>query len=155
MSIKAKIQIFLGFVMLSALLLLDVLFTNFLITSAGEADRERLTRELSRTVMSVKGEERMLTAIAGNWAYSDNTWDFMNGKYPEYPKAYLNRDVLTEIGISSMIYLDKDSASYSSATSARPTTPRRRRANSTRYSARRRASGYSKICPRTASAESS
>ena len=58
MSIKAKIQIFLGFVMLSALLLLDVLFTNFLITSAGEADRERLTRELSRTVMSVKGEER-------------------------------------------------------------------------------------------------
>ena len=108
MSIKAKIQIFLGFVMLSALLLLDVLFTNFLITSAGEADRERLTRELSRTVMSVKGEERMLTAIAGNWAYSDNTWDFMNGKYPEYPKAYLNRDVLTEIGISSMIYLDKD-----------------------------------------------
>ena len=108
MSIKAKIQIFLGFVMLSALLLLDVLFTNFLITSAGEADRERLTRELSRTVMSVKGEERMLTAIAGNWAYSDNTWNFMNGKYPEYPKAYLNRDVLTEIGISSMIYLDKD-----------------------------------------------
>ena len=108
MSIKAKIQIFLGFVMLSALLLLDVLFTNFLITSAGEADRERLTRELSRTVMSVKGEERMLTAIAGNWAYSDNTWDFMNGKYPEYPKAYLNRDVLTEIGISTMNYLHKD-----------------------------------------------
>ena len=74
MSIKAKIQIFLAFVMLSALLLLDVLFTNFLITSAGEADRERLTRELSRTVMSVKGEERMLSAIAGNWAYSDKTW---------------------------------------------------------------------------------
>ena len=68
MSIKAKIQIFLAFVMLSALLLLDVLFTNFLITSAGEADRERLTPELSRTVMSVKGEERMLSAIAGNWA---------------------------------------------------------------------------------------
>ena len=108
MSIKAKIQIFLAFVMLSALLLLDVLFTNFLITSAGEADRERLTRELSRTVMSVKGEERMLSAIAGNWAYSDKTWEFMNGQYPDYPKAYLNRDVLTDIGISSMIYLDKN-----------------------------------------------
>lgn len=94
--------------MLSALLLLDVLFTNFLITSAGEADRERLTRELSRTVMSVKGEERMLTAIAGNWAYSDKTWEFMNGEYPKYPADYLNRDVLTEIGISSMIYLDKN-----------------------------------------------
>ncbi len=108
MSIKFKIQLFLGVVMLSVLLLLDVTFTNFLITSAGEADRERLTRELSRTVMSVKGEERMLSAIAGNWAYSDKTWDFMHGRYPEYPSVYLNRDVLTKIGISSMIYLDKN-----------------------------------------------
>lgn len=108
MSIKAKIQIFLAFIMLSALFLLDLLFTNFLITSAGEADRERLSRELSRTLMSVKGEERMLSAIAGNWAYSDKTWAFMNGEYPDYPNVYLNRDVLTEIGISSMIYLDKN-----------------------------------------------
>lgn len=108
MTIKTKIQIFLAFILLSALFLLDVLFTNFLITSAGEADRERLARALSRTVMSVKGEERMLSAIAGNWAYSDKTWAFVNGEYPEYPDAYLNRDVLTEIGISSMIYLDKD-----------------------------------------------
>ena len=49
MSIKAKIQIFLGFVMLSALLLLDVLFTNFLITSAGEADRERTWTKTGNT----------------------------------------------------------------------------------------------------------
>ena len=62
MSIKAKIQIFLAFIMLSALFLLDLLFTNFLITSAGEADRERLSRELSRTLMSVKGEEAGLPA---------------------------------------------------------------------------------------------
>lgn len=108
MSLRFKTQLFLAAILLSVLLILDILFTNFLITSAEQTDRERMERDLARTVVTIRGEERTLSAIAGNWAYSDKTWEYMNGRDPDYPSTYLNRNVLTEIGISSMIYIDPD-----------------------------------------------
>lgn len=108
MKIKTKSQLFLGVILLSFLLLLDVTFTRFLITSAEQTDRERMSRDLSRTAVTLKGEIRTLTAIAGNWAYSDKSWLYMTGEDPSYPKTYLNRGVLTNIGISSMIFIAPD-----------------------------------------------
>lgn len=108
MTLKNKSQIWLGVILLSVLLLLDILFTNSLISSAHLADRERMERNLSRTHLTLRGEERMLGAIAGNWAYSNKTWDFMMGANPDYPETYLNRAVLTEIGVSSLIFIDND-----------------------------------------------
>ena len=108
MTLKNKSQIWLGLMLLSVLLLLDVMFTRSLISSAHLADRERMERNLSRTHLALRGEVRMLDAIAGNWAYSDKTWDFMMGANPDYPETYLNRAVLTEIGVSSLIFIDND-----------------------------------------------
>lgn len=108
MTLRSKAQIILGAVLLAALLLLDVMFTGFLVDSADQTDRERMERNLSRTYLTLKGEERMLSAIAGNWAYSDKAWDFMTGANPDYPNIYMNRAVLTEIGVSSLIFLDND-----------------------------------------------
>ena len=108
MTLRCKTQLFLGMILLSVLLILDVMFTNFLITSAEQTDRERMTRDLSRTVVTLNGEARTLSAIAGNWAYSDKAWDYMTGLNPDYPNIYLNRTVLTEIGVSSLIFIDND-----------------------------------------------
>ncbi len=108
MTLKSKSQLFLGIVLLSLLLLLDVIFSQFLITSAEQVDRERISRDLSRATVTLKGEARTLSALAGNWAYSDKSWDYMRGNNPDYPHAYLNRSVLTEIGVSSMIFLNND-----------------------------------------------
>lgn len=108
MTLRCKSQFFLGVILLSILLLLDVIFSNFLIDSAAQTDRERMSRDLSRAMVTLKGEARTLSAIAGNWAYSDKSWDYMQGTNPDYPNSYLNRSVLTEIGISSMIFLNDD-----------------------------------------------
>ncbi|MDO5114546.1 MAG: CHASE4 domain-containing protein [Synergistaceae bacterium] len=108
MSLRCKTQLFLGIILLSVLLILDITFSNFLIRSAEQTDRERMTRDLSRAAVTIRGEERTLSAIAGNWAYSDKAWEYMQGLNPDYPNIYLNRAVLTEIGISSMIFLDND-----------------------------------------------
>ena len=108
MTLRCKTQLFLGVILLSVLLILDILFTNFLITSAEQTDRERMTRDLSRTSVTLNGEVRTLSAIAGNWAYSDKAWDYMTGLNPDYPNIYLNRAVLTEIGVSSLIFIDND-----------------------------------------------
>lgn len=108
MSIRIKTQLILAAILLSFLLLLDVTFTRFLISSAEQADNERMSRDLSRASVTLQGEVRTLSAIAGNWAYSDKSWDYMKGVNPDYPQSYLNRTVLTDIGISSMIFLNED-----------------------------------------------
>lgn len=96
------------FIMLAALLLLDFTFTDSLRKSAEQADKERISQDLARAVILINGEARTLGAIASNWAFSDATWNYMHGTNPGYPATVLNRDVLTEVGISSMIFIDKD-----------------------------------------------
>ena len=64
MTLRCKTQLFLGMILLSVLLILDVMFTNFLITSAEQTDRERMTRDLSRTVVTLNGEARTLSALS-------------------------------------------------------------------------------------------
>lgn len=137
MTLRCKTQLFLGVILLSVLLILDILFTNFLITSAEQTDRERMTRDLSRTSVTLNGEVRTLSAIAGNWAYSDKAWDYMTGLNPDYPNIYLNRAVLTEIGVSSLIFIDNDFNVKFARDYSAPTTAPRLRARSARSSATR------------------
>ena len=106
MTLRRKTQIALGITLLLLLLLLDLTFTNFLRRSAEQTDRERITLNLSRVVVSINAEARTLSAIASNWAHSDATWNYMNGRNPNYASEILNRDVLTEVGVSSMIFID-------------------------------------------------
>ncbi|NLD05545.1 MAG: hypothetical protein GX672_06590, partial [Synergistaceae bacterium] len=106
MTLRRKTQIALGITLLLLLLLLDLTFTNFLRQSAEQTDRERITLNLSRAVVSINAEAKTLSAIAANWAHSDATWDYMNGRNRNYASQVLNRDALTEVGISSMIFID-------------------------------------------------
>ena len=106
MTLRRKTQISLGITLLLILLMLDLTFTNFLRRSAEQTDRERITLNLSRAVVSINAEAKTLSAIAANWAHSDATWDYMNGRNANYAAETLNRDALTEIGISSMIFID-------------------------------------------------
>lgn len=106
MTLRRKTQIALGITLLLLLLLLDLTFTNFLRRSAEQTDRERITLNLSRVVVSINAEARTLSAIASNWAHSDATWNYMNGRNPNYASEILNRDALTEVGVSSMIFID-------------------------------------------------
>ncbi len=106
MTLRKKTQIALGVTLLLLLLVLDLTFTNFLRRSAEQTDRERITLNLSRAVVSINAEARTLSAIAANWAHSDATWNYMKGHNPNYASEILNRDALTEVGISSMIFID-------------------------------------------------
>lgn len=107
MTLRRKTQVALGVTLLILLLLLDLTFTSFLRRASEETDRERITLNLSRAIVSINGEAKTLSAIAGNWAHSDATWNYMQGHNSEYTSTVLNRAVLTDIGISSMIFMNK------------------------------------------------
>ncbi|MCF0247238.1 MAG: hypothetical protein HUJ86_01395, partial [Synergistes sp.] len=108
MKIKTESQIFLAVILLSVLLILDIVFTKSLMQSAELNDVERITRNLQRVVVALNMGSRNLSSVAGNLACSDKAWDFAAGKDPSYPSVYLNRNILTDIGISSLIFLDND-----------------------------------------------
>ena len=106
MTLRRKTQVTLGILMLLLLLVLDWTFTSFLRQSAEQSDKERILQNLSRVSVSVNAEAQTLAAIAGNWAYSDSTWNYMRSMNSDYVLKVLNRDVLTDIGISSLIFVD-------------------------------------------------
>ncbi|MDO5563443.1 MAG: CHASE4 domain-containing protein [Synergistaceae bacterium] len=108
MTLRKKTRLILGITMLVLLLLLDIVFTSLLRKSAEVSDRDSMELNLSKAIVSINGEAEALGAIASNWAYSDFTWMFMQGKAPTYPTKVLNRDALTRIGISSMIFIGND-----------------------------------------------
>ena len=110
MTLRRKNQMALGIVMLILLLLLDFTFTGIIRQAAEKTDRERMLLNLSRAVVSINGEAQSLSAIAGNWAFSDVTWNYMHNKDSHYVTNTLNRAVLTDIGISSIILVDKDNS---------------------------------------------
>jgi len=108
MTLRKK-SIFINLVTLFVLLLLvDFTFTGFLRESASRADKERTERDLARAAVSLTGEARTLSAISSVWAFSDATWNYMHGTNSGYINTTLNRDALTQIGISSIILIDND-----------------------------------------------
>lgn len=106
MTLRRKTQLILGLILLVMLLLLDVTFTNILRDSAKRLDRERLEQDISRAVLSVRGEANTLATLAGVWANSNTTWRYMMGENPRFEYEGLNSDTMVDIGISSMIFLD-------------------------------------------------
>ena len=108
MTLRKK-SIFINLVTLFVLLLLvDFTFTGFLRESASQAGRERAERDLSRAAVSLTGEAKTLSAISSVWAFSDATWNYMQGTNSGYAATMLNRDALTQIGISSIILVGSD-----------------------------------------------
>lgn len=108
MTLRRKTQLILGFTLLVMLLLLDMTFTSILRDSAKRLDQERLEQDISRAVVSIRGEAQTLSAIAGTWANSNATWQFMRGNNPTYARDMLNSEALVRLGISSMIFLDNN-----------------------------------------------
>lgn len=106
MTLRRKTQMAMGIVMLVLLLVLDLTFTDILRRAAEKTDRQRMQLNLSRVVVSINGEAQSLSGIAGNWAFSDVTWNYMHTKDSNYVTKTLNRSVLTDIGVSSIILVD-------------------------------------------------
>lgn len=90
------------------LLLLDLTFTNVLRKSAKQLDRQRMEQNLARAVVSLNGEARALYEVSELWANSDITWEYMRGVNPSFADAYLDRNIITALGISSMIFFDNE-----------------------------------------------
>lgn len=88
------------------LLLLDLTFTNYLRRSAEELDRHRMEQNLARAELALDGEAQALYAASEIWANADSTWEFMRGNNPSYPVDYLDRNVITMLEISSMVFFD-------------------------------------------------
>ena len=108
MTLRKKTLITLVVLIVVFLLLLDAVFSGILIHSAVRTDTERMQEKLSQVAVALTGESRTLSAIAGNWAFSDYAWNYMHGTNPNYESSTLNRNILTKIGVSSMIFIAND-----------------------------------------------
>ncbi|MEG1641644.1 MAG: CHASE4 domain-containing protein [Synergistaceae bacterium] len=106
MTLRRRTQLYLGITMLILLLLLDLTFTGLLRHAAEKADRERLMTALSQTSSAITAEADALSDIANNWAFSDDTCNYIKNRERSFVTQILNKEVITDIGISSVILVN-------------------------------------------------
>lgn len=90
------------------LLLLDLTFTGLLRKTAGQLDKQRLENNVEQVEVALDGEAKALYAISEIWANSDAVWNFMRGDNPDYPGVALNRNIISMLSVSSMVFFDND-----------------------------------------------
>lgn len=108
MTLRKKTQITLIITMLVILLLMDFIFTGLLRTSAEHTDQERLVAALSKASSSVTAEARTLSDLADNWAFSDDTYEYLLHPNNHYIKKTFNKKIITDLGISSVILMNSN-----------------------------------------------
>ncbi|KAA0014539.1 diguanylate cyclase [Billgrantia pellis] len=68
--------------------------------------------ELDRAERALDSELGHMHRLVEDWAYWDDTYDFVHGKRPEYVDSNLYEDTLDTLDLALMVFLDGDSEPY-------------------------------------------
>lgn len=108
MTLRRKTFLIQATFFLLLLLLLDLTFTGVLRKSSEDLDRQGAEQNLARAEVSLGGEAHALYVISELWSNSDSTWQFMRGGNQNFPSADLDKNIITALGVSSMIFFDNE-----------------------------------------------
>ncbi len=106
MKLTRRVSTYVAAVMCVLSVLLLIVAAGSLLTTAGETDEQRAL-EASRRVRSALSAQ--LTAMSGNavdWSMWDATYQFMDGKNPEYVDVNLPDDTFENLGVDVIGFYD-------------------------------------------------
>ncbi|NJB69263.1 diguanylate cyclase (GGDEF)-like protein/PAS domain S-box-containing protein [Desulfobaculum xiamenense] len=111
-TIRAKISAVVAVV--SLFMLLSSLGVAYVIYADGFADLERrdVLRNLTRARNALDAEIGGLTALCRDWAWWDDTYDFMSEHDEEYVSSNLAMSTFDEQRLEFILYIDRDGALY-------------------------------------------
>ena len=99
---KKTLLVLISFLIL-AIALTSVFVTVILLTNYQSLEQEYITNDLNHIVSQLNNEESTLSAIAGDWAPWDDTYDFVTGKKPDYIERNINPDSFSNLNLDFMI----------------------------------------------------
>ena len=89
MKLQEKTLVVFVSLLILALLCMSVFFSTILLASYNALEEQYITKDLNQVVDELNGELFHLSALVSDWAPWDDTYNFVNGKDPEYLKSNL------------------------------------------------------------------
>jgi len=103
MDLQKKTLVVLITFLILAVALTGIFVSAILLTNYQTLEKEYMTNDLVQTVSLLTNNEKALSAIAGDWAPWDDTYDFVAGERSDYVQRNINADVFANLHISFLI----------------------------------------------------
>ena len=71
------------------------------------AQRNQVDRDFEIVETIIENEKENLNSILMDWAYWDDTYNFINNRNPEYVKSNLNEESLENLSLNMMLFVNQ------------------------------------------------
>ena len=71
------------------------------------AQRNQVDRDFEIVETIIENEKENLNSILKDWAYWDDTYNFINNRNPEYVKSNLNEESLENLSLNMMLFVNQ------------------------------------------------
>jgi signal transduction histidine kinase/DNA-binding response OmpR family regulator len=108
-SISLTQKIMLSIIGVITLALIVILFVSKIIVMKGfvRLEQGQIQKNIKRAENCIEGELAALSKVCGDWAAWDDVRDFVIGKDPNFETNDLTEDIVTNLNVNLMIFLDK------------------------------------------------
>ncbi|MFZ0544119.1 MAG: CHASE4 domain-containing protein [Candidatus Promineifilaceae bacterium] len=108
MTLRRKTFFVIGITLAAFVLLLYGASRLILLRSYRQLEADSVVEDTERVVKSIDDNLDQLSRTTVDWAYWDDTYDFVLGNYDEYVADNLATDTLVNLGLNFTIYQDND-----------------------------------------------
>ncbi|MBI0580330.1 EAL domain-containing protein [Neobacillus cucumis] len=106
MKLKVKTLLVVGITMFLFLTLLFIFIRPFLLEDSIELDRNNSLKDLDRVQNYLKSNMDNLNRTNRDWAVWDDSYSFLTGKNPDFPKASLQNGTFENNEVNFMLYIN-------------------------------------------------
>jgi signal transduction histidine kinase len=108
LSITQKVVICIAVMFAAMLALLFGTSQTIVLTGFAQLERDDVETNLTRFKNSINDELNNLSKTCGDWAMWDDSYNFVQGKDPNFAKEDITIEVLANLKLNFMIYLDRE-----------------------------------------------
>jgi len=108
LSITQKVIICIAVMFAAMLALLFGTSQTIVLTGFAQLEQDDVETNLTRFKNSINDELNNLSKTCGDWAMWDDSYNFVQGKDPNFAKEDITIEVLANLKLNFMIYLDKE-----------------------------------------------
>ncbi len=108
MSLRLKVAGVIGFISLCSFFITFFAVHWLLLRGFLSLENEDLVRKVAQLSRIIEGEKKNLERIVADWAFWDDTYQFMGGGYPEYVQVNCTDDVFPNLGIHFLGFFQVD-----------------------------------------------
>ncbi|MBD2102420.1 CHASE4 domain-containing protein [Leptolyngbya sp. FACHB-261] len=103
MSLRKKTLRILGVVLLSLNILVYAISSNVLLENSAELERQSVHQDVERVLDALDRELADLSKVARDWAWWDDTYQFIEDGNPEYIQSNINDTTFTSLKLNLLI----------------------------------------------------